>query len=55
MNDSVVRTFYFNAAARYSSVLDCTDLLIDKRFSVASEYSAIRYVGNKATSIEKGL
>uniref|UniRef100_A0A915MNY6 Protein arginine N-methyltransferase n=1 Tax=Meloidogyne javanica TaxID=6303 RepID=A0A915MNY6_MELJA len=55
MNDSVVRTFYFNAAARYSSVLDCTDLLIDKRFSVASEYSAIRYVGNKATSIEKAF
>nr|CAD2125979.1 unnamed protein product [Meloidogyne enterolobii] len=55
MNDSVVRTFYFTAAARYSSVLDCTDLLIDKRFSVASEYSAIRYVGNKATSIEKAF
>lgn len=54
MNDSVVRTFYFNASARYTSVLDCTDLLIDKRFSVASEYSAIRYVSNNSTCLEKG-
>jgi hypothetical protein len=53
MNDSVLRTFYFNASSRYNSVLDCTDLLIDKRFSVASEYSAIRYVGKNATCLEK--
>ncbi|KAF7638175.1 DHHC domain-containing protein [Meloidogyne graminicola] len=55
MNDSVVRTFYFNASARYTSVLDCTDLLIDKRFSVASEYSAIRYVSNNSTCLEKAF
>lgn len=59
MNDQNIRNFLLNAATRttnkYSEILDCSELLLNDAFSIASEQSAIRYIGKNAISFDKGL